>query len=50
MTNWTVLSDSTNIATNGIWYYTVTNAGLPPYDPTNSVKRFFRAQAVTPCP
>jgi hypothetical protein len=50
MTNWTVLADSTNIATNGIWYYTVTNAGLPPYDPTNSVKRFFRAQAVTPCP
>jgi hypothetical protein len=46
MTDWTVLVDSTNTATNGIWYYTVTNAGVP----TNGLNRFFRPAAVNPCP
>jgi hypothetical protein len=50
ITNWTVLPDSTNAATNGVWYYTVTNAGVPLYDPINGVKRFFRAGSVNPCP
>ena len=26
-TDWTILTDSTNTATNGVWYYTATNAG-----------------------
>jgi hypothetical protein len=50
MTNWTVLADSTNTATNGVWYYTVTNAGVPANNFANGVKRFFRAGAVNPCP
>jgi hypothetical protein len=44
MTNWTVLTDSTNTATNGVWYYTVTNAA----GPAGGLKRFFRAAAVNP--
>jgi hypothetical protein len=46
MTNWAVVADSTNTATNGVWYYTVTNAGVF----TNGLNRFFRAGAVNPCP
>jgi hypothetical protein len=46
MTNWTALADSTNTATNGVWYYTVTNAGVP----ADVLNRFFRAGAVKPCP
>jgi hypothetical protein len=46
MTNWIILADSTNTATNGVWYYTVTNAGVP----ANGLNRFFRAGAVNPCP
>ena len=46
MTNWAALADSTNTATNGVWYYTVTNAGAP----ANVLNRFFRAGAVKPCP
>ena len=46
MTNWTVLPDSTNTATNGVWSYTVTNVGFP----SNGLNRFFRAGAVNPCP
>ncbi len=45
-TNWTVLPGSTNTATNGVWYYTVTNTGAP----AAGLKRFFRAAAVNPCP
>jgi len=41
-----VLTDSTNTATNGVWYYTVTNAGVP----AHGLNRFFRAHAVNPCP
>jgi hypothetical protein len=43
--NWTVLGDSTNAAINGVWSYTFTNAGTPVRS-----ERFFRAQAVNPCP
>jgi len=46
MTNWMVLADSTNTATNGLWYYTVTNVAVP----ANGLNRFFRAGAVNPCP
>ncbi len=46
MPNWAVLADSTNTATNGLWYYTVTNAGVP----ADTLNRFFRAGAVNPCP
>ena len=49
MTNWTVLADSTNTATNGVWYYTGT-AGMLGDNPTSGVVRFFRAKAVNPCP
>ena len=41
VTNWLVLPDSTNTAAAGIWLYTFTNDGTA---------RFFRAQAVAPCP
>jgi hypothetical protein len=50
MTDWIVLPDSTNIATNGFWYYTITNAGALENDSTNPAGKFFRAQAVNPCP
>lgn len=50
MTNWTVLPDSTNIATNGVWYYTITNVGGAVDGSTNWGGRFFRARAVNPCP
>ncbi len=33
-------------ATNGVWYYTVTNAAVL----TDDLNRFFRAGAVNPCP
>jgi hypothetical protein len=49
MTNWTVLADSTNTATNGVWYYTGT-AGMLGDNSTSGVVRFFRAKAVNPCP
>ena len=45
--NWTVLTDSTNTATNGMWYYRAT-AGPSGDDSTGM--RFFRAQAVAPYP
>jgi hypothetical protein len=48
-TNWTVLADSTNTATNGVWYYTGT-AGMLGDNPTTSGMRFFRAKAVHPYP
>ncbi len=48
-TTWTVLPDSTNTALNGLWGYTLTNS--PGKDnPTAGAVRFFRAQAVQPCP
>jgi hypothetical protein len=50
MTNWTVLTDSTNTATNGVWYYTLTPAGMPADNPSQDAMRFFRARAVNPCP
>ncbi len=46
MTEWTVVPDSTNIATNGIWSFTLTNSGAP----VDGLHRFFRARAVNPCP
>jgi hypothetical protein len=49
MTNWTVLADSTNTATNGVWYYTGT-AGMLGDNSTSDGMRFFRAKAVNPCP
>jgi hypothetical protein len=50
MTDWIVLPDSTNIATNGVWYYTITNVGAFANDFTNLAGKFFRARAVNPCP
>ena len=50
MTDWIVLPDSTNIATNGVWYYTITNTGTLGNDSTNPAGKFFRARAVNPCP
>jgi hypothetical protein len=50
MANWTALADSTNTATNGVWYYTVTNAGMPGNNPGTVLNRFFRVGAVNPCP
>ena len=50
LTNWTALADSTNTATNGVWYYTVTNAGMPASYSDDSMRLFFRATAVNPCP
>lgn len=41
LTNWTVLSNSTNTAFDGLWQYTVTNSGDA---------AFFRVQAIAPCP
>jgi len=46
MANWTVLTDSTNTATNGVWHYTVTNAEAVADGPN----WFFRAGTVNPCP
>jgi hypothetical protein len=46
VTNWTVLTDSTNTAANGVWHYTVTNAGATADGPN----WFFRAGTVNPCP
>jgi hypothetical protein len=43
--NWAVVPDSTNTAINGVWSYTFTNAETPVFP-----ARFFRAQAVNPCP
>lgn len=45
--NWTVLTDSTNIATNGMWYYRATAGPSGDY---STGMRFFRAQAVAPYP
>jgi hypothetical protein len=50
MTNWVAFADSTNTATNGVWYYTVTNAGMPTNAPAIGLNRFFRARAVNPGP
>ncbi len=50
MSDWIVLPDSTNIATNGIWNYMITNAEAPGNDFTNMAGKFFRARAVNPCP
>jgi hypothetical protein len=50
MSDWILVPDSVNAATNGIWYYTITNAGAPEVDATNLTGKFFRAQAVNPCP
>jgi hypothetical protein len=50
MTNWNVLLDSTNAATNGLWYYTITNTGAPGDASNIPANRFFRARAVNPCP
>ena len=50
MTDWIVLPDSTNSATNGVWYYTITNVGAFGNDSTNLAGKFFRARAVNPCP
>jgi hypothetical protein len=50
MTDWIVLSDSINIATNGVWYYTITNEEASRSDSTNLAGKFFRARAVNPCP
>ena len=47
-TEWTVLTDSTNTATNGVWTYTFTDA--VPDDVSPGAMRFFRAMAVKPCP
>jgi hypothetical protein len=49
MTNWTVLADSTNTATNGVWYYTGT-AEMLGDNSTNGGMRFFRTKAVNPYP
>jgi hypothetical protein len=49
MTNWMVVTDSTNTATNGVWYYTGP-AGMLGDNSTNGGMRFFRAKAVNPCP
>jgi len=46
MTDWVVFPDSTNIATNGIWSYTITNAEIPEGGCTYVAIRFFRAKAV----
>ena len=48
--NWTVLADSTNMATNGVWYYTVTNLGGAANNSVEGLNRFFRARALNPCP
>jgi hypothetical protein len=50
LTNWVALADGTNTATNGVWYYTVTNPEVPANNPANVLNRFFRARAVNPCP
>jgi hypothetical protein len=47
--NWMVVTDSTNTATNGVWYYTGT-AGMSGDNSTNGGMRFFRAKAVNPYP
>jgi hypothetical protein len=49
-TNWAVVPDSMTTATNGIWYYTVTNVGVLDFGSADGLGRFFRAQAVNPCP
>jgi hypothetical protein len=49
ISNWTVLADSTNTATNGVWYYTGTS-GTSADNSTYGGMRFFRAKAVNPCP
>jgi MBG domain (YGX type)/Calcineurin-like phosphoesterase/Bacterial Ig-like domain (group 3)/Purple acid Phosphatase, N-terminal domain len=41
ITNWTVVSGSTNVAFDGTWQYTVTN---------DSDAAFFRVEALAPCP
>jgi hypothetical protein len=46
--DWTVLTDSTNTATNGVWTYTATDA-TPPDLSRPGTMRFFRAKAVKPC-
>jgi hypothetical protein len=41
ITNWTVVPASTNVAFDGAWQYTITNAGDT---------AFFRVEAIVPCP
>jgi len=48
LANWTVLADSTNTATDGIWHYTVTNCPGAGDNSTTSPNRWFRARAVNP--
>jgi hypothetical protein len=49
MSDWVVLPGSTNIATNGIWYYTITNSEVLGDGSTNLLGKFFRARAINPC-
>jgi hypothetical protein len=47
--NWTVLTDSTNTAKNGVWTYTTTIAAPDALSEHPGV-RLYRARAVNPCP
>ena len=50
LANWTVLADSTNTATDGVWHYTATNHAGAGSNSTAGPNRWFRARAVNPCP
>jgi hypothetical protein len=47
--DWTILTDSTNVAINGVWTYTTTNGTPDDLVPPGGI-RFFRVRAANPCP